>query len=186
MEENPFKTDIETIKKRARADMEDGAITKARRQNAGRVVKVLQSVLATEIVCTLRYRNNHYVAEGLGATDIAEEFAEHADEEQGHLEMVAERIDRLGGVPDYNPRTLMERSHADYVQKETLEELVRENLVAERVAVDSYTQIVQWLGNDDPITKRMMEKILAQEEEHADELVNLLERVRRFTDEPTR
>jgi bacterioferritin len=139
------------------------------------VLQLLNEALATEIVCVLRYRHDYFVARGLKAKIAAEEFLEHANEELSHADMIAERIVQLGGEPDLNPATITGRSHAEYRLGKTLEEMVRENLVAERIAIDSYREIVQYLSDNDPTTRRMMEEILATEEEHADDLADLLQ-----------
>jgi bacterioferritin len=172
----PFRVDIETIRRRARDRMEEGAVTAAYGADRGRVIEVLNEVLATEIVCTLRYKSNAFMAAGIHAEPVAAEFREHARNEQEHADRVAERITQLGGTPDMSPQAIATRSHAQYHQGGTLDEMIRENLVAERVAIETYAEIVRWLGDGDPTTRRMMEEILAVEEEHADDLANLLER----------
>ena len=169
-----FKLDMENIKQRAKEQMERGAVTGTYAADREAVVSVLNAVLATEIVCNLRYRNNSLVAEGIHAETVAREFREHAAEEQDHADRVAGRIAQLGGAPDMNPASLTARSHAPYVTSESLQQLIRENLVAERVAVATYGAIVRWLGNDDPTTRRLMEDLLEKEEEHADDLAALL------------
>jgi bacterioferritin len=173
---NPFQLDLEAIRNRAREHMLQGAVMPSYGHDRQEVLKVLNEVLATEIVCTLRYRNNALVAGGIQADAVAEEFATHAAEEQGHADLVARRIVQLGGEPDMNPATLMTRSHADYKTSSQLQELIRENLIAERVAVATYSEIVRWLGDGDPTTRRIMEELLAKEEEHADDLAGLLAR----------
>jgi len=172
--EDTFHLDLKTIRERAREHMREGAYTPSYGHDRQAVLKVLNEVLATEIVCTLRYRNNALVAEGIQAESIAAEFKQHAAEEQQHADMVAERIVQLGGEPDMNPATLMQRSHADYTTSRDLEVLLRENLVAERVAIASYLEIARWLGEKDPTTRRIIEELLAKEEEHADDLASLL------------
>lgn len=170
----PFKTDLETIRKRAREKMADGALTAAYGADRDQVVSVLQEILATEIVCTLRYTHHALVAEGIFGEIAKAEFEEHAAEEQEHMRRVAERICQLGGKPDMNPATLTARSHAEYVEAAGLLEMIQENLVAERIAVHSYSEIARWLGDKDPTTRRMIEEILEQEEEHADDMAGLL------------
>ena len=170
----PFKSDLEAIRRRAREKMQDGAYTGAYGANREQVLQVLNEVLATEIVCTLRYRNNYHVAQGIHAEAVAAELKQHADEELGHADRVAERISQLGGQPDLNPASLMQRSHAEYTTSESLRALLEENLVAERVAIETYSEIVRWLGDGDPTTRRMMEELLEKEEEHADDLARLL------------
>jgi bacterioferritin len=172
--ENTFRADLEAIRRRARQQMEDGAVTGAYHADRKRVIGVLNEVLATEIVCTLRYRNHYFMASGIHAQPVAEEFLQHANDEQSHADSVAERITQLGGVPNFNPEGLATRSHAEYREGSTLEDMIREDLVAERVAIETYSEIVRWLGNDDPTTRRMMEDILKVEEDHANDLANLL------------
>lgn len=176
---NVFKADLESIRQRAREHMADGAVTKAYGADRARVIDVLNEVLATEIVCVLRYKNHYYMASGIHASAVAAEFLEHANEEQTHADMVAKRITELGGNPDFDPAAIVKRSHAEYRTAKNLDQMITENLVAERVAVETYTEIVRWLGNDDPTTRRIMEVLLAAEEEHADDLANLLASMRR-------
>jgi bacterioferritin len=171
---DPFRADIDAIRRRAREGMSEGPITDAYAADPERVVAVLNEVLATELVCALRYRNNAYLAAGIHAESVAHELREHAVEEEEHAHQVAERIVQLGGNPDMNPEILAGRSHSQYYSSTDIEEILRENLVAERIAIDSYTQIVRWLGDRDPTTRRLMEAILAKEEEHAEDLVTLL------------
>jgi bacterioferritin len=136
---------------------------------------VLNEALATEIVCVLRYKRHYFMASGIHAEGVAAEFLQHANDEQGHADQIAQRIVQLGGAPNFNPEGLLTRSHAEYVEGETLTDMIKEDLVAERIAIDSYRDIINYVGNDDPTTRRMMEGILAVEEEHADDLVNLLQ-----------
>jgi bacterioferritin len=178
MTTEPFRIDLETIRDRALRHMEAGPLTPSYGHDVGRVIDVLQEVLATEIVCELRYRAHYYAAAGLHGEIVKQEFLEHAREEREHGERIAERIDQLGALPSFDPATLSERAHARYVVGDDLVAMLREDLVAERVAVQTYTEIVRWLGDADPTTRRLMEDILAQEEEHADDLASLLERVR--------
>ncbi len=175
MASKPFLTDIKTLRKRARQHIEQGAVTEGYKADRKTVIKVLNESLATEIVCVLRYRRHHFMASGIHAEGVAAEFLQHANEEQGHADLIAQRIVQLGGAPNFNPEGLLSRSHAEYVEGETLLDMIKEDLVAERIAIDSYREIIQYLGNDDPTTRRMMEGILAMEEEHADDLVNLLD-----------
>ncbi|MGH2632151.1 MAG: ferritin-like domain-containing protein [Tepidiformaceae bacterium] len=170
----PFKADIEAIRNRARAQMYDGAVTKAYMADRDRVLTVLNEVLATEIVCVLRYKSHFYRAKGIARDAVADEFLEHAAEEQTHADMVCERITQLDGDPNLNPEGLASRSHSEYRNGETLADLIKEDLVAERIAIETYSEIVRWLGDDDPTTRRMMESILAMEEEHASDLNDLL------------
>lgn len=175
MASGDFLTDVETLRRRAREQMEAGPITDAYGADRQRVVSVLNEVLATELVCYLRYKRHYFTATGMNATSVAAEFLQHANEELGHADMAAARITQLQGSPDFNPDVLSTRSHAEYVEGDTLEEMVREDLVAERVAIASYQEIIRWLANDDPTTRRMIEEILAVEEEHADDMLNLLD-----------
>jgi bacterioferritin len=170
-----FLTDIETLRQRARAELSKGPITEAYGADRDRVLQVLNEVLATELVCVLRYKRHYYMATGQNAGSATAEFLQHATEEQQHVDMVAERIVQLQGEPDFNPETLTGRSHAEYVEGVTLNDMVKEDLVAERVAIASYQEIIRWLGNDDPTTRSMIETILAVEEEHADDMLTLLE-----------
>lgn len=172
-----FVLDIERIRDRAKREMEKGAVTDAYGADREQVIKVLNEALATEIVCTLRYKNHYYRASGIRGREAAEEFLEHAQEEQAHADQIAERITQLGGIPDLNPKTIATRAHAEYTNDDTrtLEAMLKEDLVAERIAVDVYTQMAKWLGDKDPTTRRMIEEILATEEEHADDIADLLE-----------
>jgi bacterioferritin len=172
-----FKADIEEIRRRARENMDDGPITAQYQADREQVVTLLNEVLATEIVCTLRYKNHYYMAQGIHSQAVAAEFLEHAREEEMHADAVAKRITELNGRPDFNPAGLQTRSHAEYKDVDKLEDMIREDLVAERIAISTYSEIVRWLGNDDPTTRRLIEEILAKEEEHADDLVKLLARI---------
>ena len=176
MSDKPFLTDIKTIRERARQHIEQGAITASYKADRDTVVKLLNEALATEIVCTLRYKRHNYMASGLNAEAAAAEFLEHATQEQEHADQIAERITQLGGEPDFSPEGLLTRSHAEYIEGDSLVEMIKEDLIAERIAIDSYRELVNYLGNDDPTTRRLMEEILAVEEEHADDLVGLLEK----------
>ena len=171
----PFKADMAAIQKRAREKMADGAVTAAYDADRDRVIDVLNEVLATEIVCICRYRNNYYMASGINAEPVAAEFLVHADEEQMHADWVSVRIAQLGGVPNWNPEGMLTRAHAGYTSGETLKEMIEETLVAERVAIETYSEIIRWLENDDPTTRRMIEDILKMEEEHADDLAGMME-----------
>jgi bacterioferritin len=170
-----FLSDIATLRKRAREHIAEGAVTPGYHADRGVVIKLLNEALATEIVCTLRYKRHYFMAKGIHAEGVATEFLEHAAEEQQHADQVAARIVQLGGEPDFSPDGLMSRSHAEYVAGEDLESMIREDLIAERIAIDSYREMVAYLGENDPTTRRLMEEILAKEEEHADDLANLLE-----------
>jgi bacterioferritin len=175
MASKPFLTDIQTIRKRAREHIEKGAITEGYKADRDTVVKLLNEALATEIVCTLRYKRHYYMASGIHAKSVAEEFLEHAREEEEHADMLARRITQLDGAPNFNPDGLLTRSHSDYVEGADLVDMLKEDLIAERIAIDSYRDIAQYLGNDDPTSRRVMEEILAKEEEHAEDLSTLLE-----------
>ena len=173
----PFLTDIKTLRERARKHIEQGAVTEGYSADRETVIKVLNEALATEIVCVLRYKRHYFMASGINAEGVAAEFLQHATDEQGHADEIARRIVQLGGEPNFNPEGLLTRSHAEYVEGETLTDMIKENLVAERIAIDSYREIITFVGNDDPTTRRLMETILAVEEEHADDMLNLLEKV---------
>ena len=175
MADKPFLTDIKTLRERARQHIERGAVTEGYSADRETVIKVLNESLATEIVCVLRYKRHYFMANGIHAESVAAEFLQHANEEQGHADLIGQRIVQLGGAPNLNPDGLLSRSHAEYVEGDTLLDMIKEDLVAERIAIDSYREIIQYLGNDDPTTRRMMEGILAMEEEHADDLVSLLD-----------
>ena len=177
MADKPFLTDIKTLRERARQHIEQGAVTEGYSADRKTVIKVLNESLATEIVCVLRYKRHYFMASGIHAESVAAEFLQHANEEQGHADQIAQRIVQLGGEPNFNPEGLLSRSHAEYVEGDTLLDMIKEDLVAERIAIDSYREIIQYLGNDDPTTRRMMEGILAMEEEHADDLVSLLDEI---------
>jgi bacterioferritin len=172
--DKPFLTDIKTLRERARKHIEQGAVTEGYAADRETVIKVLNESLATEIVCVLRYKRHYFMANGINAESVAAEFLQHANEEQAHADLIAQRIVQLGGAPNFNPEGLLSRSHAEYVEGETLLDMIKEDLVAERIAIDSYREFIEYLGNDDPTTRRMMEGILAMEEEHADDLVSLL------------
>jgi len=172
---SPFLTDVATLRQRARQHIEEGAVTSNYRLDAPTVCKVLNEALATEIVCVLRYKRHYYMAKGIHSESVKSEFLEHAKEEQEHADSIAERIVQLGGEPDFNPDGLTSRSHAQYDASEGLRKMLKEDLVAERIAIESYREIAQWLGDRDSTTRKLMEEILAAEEEHADDLVSLLE-----------
>ena len=174
MADKPFLTDIKTLRERARRHIEQGAVTEGYTADRETVVKILNEALATEIVCVLRYKRHYFMANGIHAESVAAEFLEHANDEQGHADLIAARIVQLGGEPNFNPDGLLMRSHAEYVEGSSLIEMIKEDLVAERIAIDSYRDMIRYLGNDDPTSRRMLEGILAVEEEHADDLVSLL------------
>jgi len=168
-------SDVQTLRDNARQHIERGPLTADYGADAERVCKVLNEALATELVCVLRYKRHYFMAEGINSASVAAEFLQHATEEQGHADQLAARIVQLQGEPDFNPSTLLDRSHAEYVEGANLQEMVKEDLVAERVAIASYQEIIRWLGDNDPTTRRMLEDILAVEEEHADDLLGFLE-----------
>jgi len=171
---NEFLTDIQTLRKRARQHIENGAVTEGYTADRETVIRLLNEALATEIVCVLRYKRHYYMATGIHAQAVAAEFLEHANEEQGHADMIAERITQLGGAPNFNPDGLTSRSHAEYVEGDSLVDMIKEDLVAERIAIDSYREMAVYFGQKDPTSRGMIERILAMEEKHADDLVNLL------------
>ncbi|HET8783954.1 MAG TPA: ferritin-like domain-containing protein [Pyrinomonadaceae bacterium] len=177
MADKPFLTDIQTLRERARKHIENGAVTEGYSANRETVVKLLNEALATEIVCVLRYKRHYFMASGIHAASAAAEFLEHANDEQGHADQIAQRIVQLQGEPNFNPEGLLMRSHAEYVEGTTLVDMIQEDLVAERIAIDSYRDMINYFGNDDPTSRRLLESILAVEEEHADDLVNLLEKM---------
>lgn len=165
---------VKTLREQARIHIEQGAVTAGYSADRAEVIKLLNDALATEIVCVLRYRRHHFMARGIVAKSIADEFLLHSNEEQGHADQLAGRIVQLGGEPDFSPDSLTGRSHAEYVAGETLVDMIKEDLVAERIAIDSYRELIQYLGDKDPTTSKMLKEILAVEEEHADELADLL------------
>jgi bacterioferritin len=167
-------TDVQTLRENARRHIEEGAVTENYGANREKVLQLLQEALATELVCVLRYRHDYFRARGFASKAAADEFLEHANEELEHADMIAERIVQLGGEPDFNPNTLTAHSHSEYRTGRTLEEAIKENLVAERIAIDSYREMIQFVGDSDPTTRRMLEEVLATEEEHADDLADLL------------
>ena len=175
MSEKPFLTDVQELRRRARQHIEEGAVTDAYRADRETVNKLLNEALATEIVCVLRYKRHYFMAQGIHAEPIAQEFLTHANEEQGHADQIAARIIQLGGAPNFSPDGLLTRSHSEYVEGQNLVDMIKEDLVAERVAIDSYNEIIRWLGDKDVTTRRLMEDILAVEEEHADDLLTLLQ-----------
>ncbi len=170
----PFLTDIKTLRARARKHIAQGAVTEGYRADRETVIKLLNEALATEIVCVLRYKRHFFMAEGLNADAVAQEFLQHANEEQQHADQIAARIVQLNGEPNFSPDGLSSRSHAEYVEGEDLIDMIKEDLVAERIAIDSYREMIEYLGDKDPTTRRMLEGILAMEEEHADDLAGLL------------
>jgi bacterioferritin len=172
---NEFLTDVNEIRRRARKNIEKGAVTAGYKADVKRVIAVLNEVLATELVCVLRYKRHYFTASGINAQAVAAEFLQHANEEQGHADSVAARIVQLDGSPNLNPEGLATRSHSQYDEKVSLLDMIREDLIAERIAIETYSEIVRWLGNDDPTTRQLIESILKVEEEHADDMKTLLE-----------
>ena len=172
-----FVSDIQELRRRARKHMDKGAVTEGYKADRATVIKLLNEALATEIVCVLRYKYHYYMASGIDSQAVKAEFLEHANEEQQHADMIAERITQLDGAPNYDPEGLSSRSHSEYKEGRTLADMIREDLVAERVAIESYSEIIRFLGNDDPTSRRLMEQILATEEQHADDMKTLLETI---------
>jgi bacterioferritin len=172
--DQPFLTDVKQLRERARASIEKGAITPAYKADVHQTIEILQAVLATEIVCVLRYTMNAIAATGISSDSVKEEFDEHAKEEQGHMRVVAERINQLGGTPDFNPEGLATRSASQYVVGANLIEMIKENLVAERIACEHYRELIRFFADKDPTTRVMMEGILTNEEEHANDMHDLL------------
>lgn len=170
-----FISDIEQVRNRARQYIERGAVTENYKADRHTVVRILNEALATELVCVLRYKRHYYMAPGIHAQAVREEFLEHANEEQQHADQIAERITQLGGEPNFSPEGLVNRSHSQYVEGTDLVDMIREDLVAERIAIDTYAEIVRYLSDKDPTSRRLMEEILAKEEEHADDLKTLIE-----------
>jgi bacterioferritin len=177
MPDKPFLTDIKTLRQRARQHIENGAVTQGYQADRDTVIRILNDALATEIVCVLRYKRHHFMAAGIHAQSVAQEFLEHAQEEQAHADQIAQRIVQLGGAPNFSPEGLLSRSHSEYVEGDSLIDMIKEDLVAERIAIDSYREMIVYLGNNDPTTRRMLEGILAMEEEHAEDLSTLLEQL---------
>ena len=170
-----FLSDIQTLRKRAREHIAQGAVTPGYNADRGVVLRLLNEALATEIICVLRYKRHYFMAQGIHAEGVAAEFLEHANDEQQHADQIAARITQLGGEPDFSPDGLATRSHAEYVEGDTLEDMIKEDLIAERIAIDSYREMITYLAEADSTSRRMLEEILAKEEEHADDLANLLQ-----------
>jgi bacterioferritin len=175
--DRPFLSDIEELRRRAREHIERGAVTRAYHADVETVRRILNEALATELVCVLRYKRHYYMATGIHAQAVAQEFLEHAAEELAHADLIAQRITQLGGAPNMDPQGLMTRSHTEYLEGRTLGDMIREDLIAERIAVESYVEVIRYLGDDDPTTRRMLEGILANEEEHAEDLRALIQRL---------
>lgn len=170
-----FLMDVMEIRRRARAHIQEGAITSTYGCDRKTVIKLLNEALATELVCVLRYKRHYFMAQGIHSQSVKEEFLEHANEETRHADMIAERIVQLGGEPNFDPVGIAERSHAEYIEGGNLIDMIEEDLVAERIAIDSYRAIIQFLGEGDTTSRRIMEEILAKEEEHAEDLLTLLQ-----------
>ncbi len=171
----PFLTDVKALRQRARQHMLDGAVTESYGGNTEIACKILNEALATELVCVLRYKRHYFMAKGIHSGTVKAEFLQHAAEEQQHADRIAERIVQLGGAPDFSPSNLLSRSHSEYVEGTTLRDMIEEDLVAERVAIDSYREIASWFAGFDTTTRQMIEEIQAVEEEHADDLAELLD-----------
>lgn len=170
-----FVADIEEIRRRARQHIEKGAVTENYRGDRETVLQLLNEALATELVCVLRYKRHYYMASGLNSESVKNEFQEHAREEQEHADKIAERITQLDGEPNFSPEGLLTRSHSQYVEGTSLVDMIREDLVAERIAIDSYGEMVRYIGDKDPTSRRVLEEILAKEEEHAEDMKTLIE-----------
>ncbi len=170
-----FLSSVQELRERARRHIEQGAVTENYQGDRETIIRLLNEALATELVCTLRYKRHYYMAKGIHAQAVQAEFLEHAEQEQAHADAIAARIVQIGGEPDFNPDVLSKRSHAEYVEGDTIVDMLRENLVAERVAIESYGEVIRYIGDNDPTTRRLMEQVLADEEEHAEDLVTLME-----------
>src|SRR4051812_29125580 len=177
MGQSPFISDIKELRKRARQHIEKGAVTEGYKVDRDTALKLLNEALATEIVCVLRYKRHYYAATGINSEGVKAEFLEHANEEQQHADQISERITQLGGEPNLNPEGMLSRSHSEYVEGTTLVDMIKENLVAERIAIESYAEMVRFFGDGDPTSRRLMEEILAKEEEHANDMADLLKRL---------
>lgn len=171
----PFLSDVKELRRRARENMMRGSVTSDYKGDVRQAVEILNQALATEIVCVLRYRRHYFMSKGINKDSVANEFLQHANEEQGHADMIAERINQLGGEPDFNPDGLSSRSHSEYKEGRDMVDMITEDLVAERVAIESYREMIRFFGDNDPTTRRMLEEILAVEEEHANDMADLLE-----------
>ena len=170
----PFLSDIQELRRRARAHIKQGAVTDGYKADRETVLKLLNEALATEIVCVLRYKRHFFMAQGIHSEPVAQEFLQHANDEQGHADQIAARIVQLGGEPNFSPEGLLTRSHSEYIEGKSLIDMVKEDLIAERIAIDSYAEMIRYIDDKDPTTRRMLEGILAMEEEHADDLANIL------------
>ncbi|HZS26255.1 MAG TPA: ferritin-like domain-containing protein [Candidatus Angelobacter sp.] len=169
-----FVRDVEEIRQRAAKKMEEGAVTESYKGDVNKTIEILNEALATEIVCVLRYMHHYFMATGVHAKGVADEFKEHADEEREHADMLAERIQQLGGKPDFNPKSLLERSVSQYIEGETLADMIREDLIAERTVIEVYQEMIRYFANNDPTTRIILEHLLQEEEKHASDLADLL------------
>ena len=176
-QQGPFVSDIQELRKRARQHIENGAVTEGYKVDRETAIKLLNEALATEIVCVLRYKRHYYAATGIHSEGVKAEFLEHANDEQQHADQIAERITQLGGEPNLNPDGMLTRSHSEYVEGTSIVDMIKEDLVAERIAIESYSEIIRFFGDGDPTSRRLMEEILAKEEEHANDMADLLRRV---------
>jgi bacterioferritin len=179
VKEGAFLSDIQTLRRRAREHIAQGAVTPGYHADRDTALRLLNEALATELLCVLRYKRHYFMAKGIHAEGVAAEFLEHANDEQQHADQIAARLVQLGGEPDFNPEGLTSRSHAEYVEGDSLEDMIREDLVAERIAIDSYREMIAFFGEQDPTSRRLLEEILAKEEEHADDLASLIEELGR-------
>ncbi|MCU1277057.1 MAG: bacterioferritin [bacterium] len=177
MAQSPFISDIKELRKRARQHIEKGAVTEGYKVDRETALKLLNEALATEIVCVLRYKRHYYAATGINSEGVKAEFLQHAGEEQQHADQISERITQLGGEPNLNPEGMLSRSHSEYVEGTSLQDMIKEDLVAERIAIESYSEMIRFFGDGDPTSRRMLEEILAKEEEHANDLSDLLKRM---------
>jgi len=169
-----FVKDVQELRKRAINKMEEGAVTQSYKGDVQKAISILNEALATEIVCVLRYMHHYFMATGVHAKSVASEFKEHADAEREHADMLAERIQQLGGKPDFNPKSLLQRSVSQYIEGETLADMIREDLIAERVVIEVYDEMVRYFGDNDPTTRVILEQLLKDKEEHASDLADLL------------
>ncbi len=171
-------SDIKTLRARARKDIEEGAVTSGYAADRKVVIKLLNEALATELVCVLRYKRHHFMAKGIHSESIKAEFLQHANEEMAHADLLAKRITELGGEPDFSPDGLSQRSHAEYVAGDTLNTMIKEDLIAERIAIESYREMIAYLADADPTTQKLLKEILAMEEEHAEDLASLMSNIK--------
>jgi bacterioferritin len=170
-------TNIQTLRKQARKHVEEGAVTQGYAADRVTVIKLLNGALATELVCVLRYKRHYFMAKGIYSESVKAEFLQHANEEMTHADSLAKRIIELGGEPNFSPVGLSDRSHAEYIEVDTLNEMIKEDLIAERIAIESYREMIAYLAENDPTTQRLLKEILAMEEEHAEDLVSILANV---------